>query len=142
VRRGLAVALGLCGFLIAGFMMLRVFGALYSPTYRSAARVWPFPGLYLVEVVALAFAVLVVVLAQRPRAFVVAWAALGALTALTLLGAMTVGPFIGVSLLALIPATVLANLDKSTRWRHVSAFGLGLALQAGLMLAVIQVMRR
>lgn len=118
--------------------MLRVATSLQA---SQPARFWPFPGLYLIEVVTLAFVIFVAVLTER--ALTAAWVAIGALSALTLLGAMTIGPFVGAALLFLVPAIFLSTAETDKRpWRHLSGFGLGLGLQTGAMVLVIQAMLR
>jgi hypothetical protein len=119
--------------------MARVAMALQA---SQPSGLWPFPGLYLIEVVALASVVFVAVLVERPRAFAVAWIAVGAMSALAILGALTIGPFIGIALVLLVPATLLADAGLTSGLRRVVAFLLGLVLQAGGMFAVIQAMLR
>jgi hypothetical protein len=142
MRRVLAVGLALCGLLVAGVSMRLVAESLPAPAYRPATF-WPLPGLYLVEVVVLVLVIFVTVVAEAPRAFVAAWAAIGALTTFTVLGAMTIGPFIVMSLLALVPATMLGKPEGySRRLGHAVAFVSGLLAQAGVMFTVIRVMLR
>jgi len=141
MRRALALGLASCGSVIAGFLMLRVARTLHRPADWPAATIWPFPGLYLVEVVALAFVPFLAVLAGGSRAFFAAWMAMGALSALALLGAMTIGSFIAVSVLALAPATLLGEQTIARRvGRDAAAFVLGLVAQAVGMFVIVQAM--
>ena len=67
--------------------------------------------------------------------------AIGALSALALLGAMTIGSFIGVSVLALAPATLLGEQTIARRVRRdAAAFVLGLLAQAVGMFVIVQAM--
>jgi hypothetical protein len=141
MRRALALGLAFCGFLIAAFLMVRIAWTLRAPGYRPVASIWPFPGVYLLEVVALAFCVFLAILARGPRALSAAWMAIGALSALALLGAMTIGSVIGVSVLVLAPATLLGEETIERRvGRDAAAFVLGLLAQAVGMFVIIQAM--
>jgi hypothetical protein len=105
---------------------------------------WPFPALYLIEVVVLAAVVLLAVAAGRkPEASFVAWTALGALSSMALLGAMTIGSGIGLALVFLFPASIIGHAAQSRRVAHqVLAFVVGVFLQAGVMFGVIQYILR
>jgi hypothetical protein len=138
-RRGVAIACATLGVLIAAVAMTRVGWTL--TTAAPHQPLWPLPALYLIEVVALSGVVLAVVVTNRARFLPAAWAAIGGLSTLTVLGAMTIGPLVGGSILLLIPAVLIADRTQSVV-RDLTAFFVGLASQAAVMLAAIRVMLR
>lgn len=142
-RRTLALGLASTGFATAAITMVRVWSYLDSTEAPSFAPMWPFP-LYLIEVVALAAIVLLEVVVPHHRgASFVAWLALGALSAMALLGAMSIGLNIALALLFLIPASILGDEGQSRVSHNVAGFVFGAVFQGGVMFTIIQyVLRR
>ena len=136
-RQVLAVGLAFTGLATAVISMGWVSSRLASTDYPG--RLWPLPGLYLVEAVVLPALVLwAVVVAHHRGARFGAWLAVGALTTMGLLGAMSIGFNVALALLFLIPATVLSDYGRSTVSRKVAGFVLGSTLQGGVMFGVVQ----
>ena len=140
-RRVLAVGLAFAGLATAVISMGWVSSRLASTDYPG--RLWPLPGLYLVEAVVLPALVLwAVVVAHHRGARFGAWLAVGALTTIGLLGAMTIGLNIAVALLFLIPAGVVSDGGRSTVSQKAAGFVLGSTLQGGVMFGVVQYLLR
>ena len=140
-NRVLAVGLAFLGLATAVISMGRVWSRLTSSDYPG--RLWPLPGLYLVEAVVLPVLVLwAVVVAHHRGARFGAWLAVGALTTMGLLGAMSIGLHMALALLFLIPAIVLSDDGRSALSRRVAGFVLGSILQGGVMLGVVQYLLR
>ena len=140
--RGRTIALGLAsiGLATAAITMGQVWSSLDSTRDGRPALMWPLPALYLMEVVVLAAIVLLAVVAGRNRhASFVACAALGALSSMALLGAMTIGSRIALALVFLLPASIIGHTARSRNVSHqVAGFVCGVFLQAGVMFSVIQ----
>ena len=107
-----------------------IWSSLASPDSPSFQRMWPIPGLYLGEAVVLPALVLWAVLVADYRA---AWLAMGALATLALLGAMSIGLLVALSLIFLVPACVLGDDGRSPASQKVAAFLLGCLFQGGVM---------
>ncbi len=142
-RRALAVGLAFAGMATAAINMGWVWSRLASTEHPSLARMWPLPGLYLVEAVVLPALVLwAVVVAHHRGARFGAWLAMGALATMGLLGAMTIGLNMALALLFLVPASVLGDDGRSTMLQKVTGVLLGSILQGGVMFGVVQYLLR
>ena len=99
---------------------------------------WPLPGLYLVEAVVLPAVVLWAVAGAHSRgACFGAWLAMGALAMLSLLGAMSIGLYVALALIFLIPASIFGDDGRSRVSQKVAGFLLGSLLQGGVMFGVV-----
>jgi hypothetical protein len=137
-RRVLAVGLAFAGLATASISMSWLWYWLTS-TGQPYGRLWPLPGLYLVEAVLLPALVLwAVTVAHRPGARFGAWMAAGAITAMGLLGAMTVGLYMALALFFLIPALVVGDDGRSTMGQKMAGFAVGSIVQAGVMFVAIR----
>lgn len=143
-RRTLALGLASTGLATAAITMGRVWSYLDSTGAPPFAPMWPFPALYLIEVVALsAIVLLAVVVTHHRSASFVAWLALGALSAMALLGAMSIGLYIALALIFLVPASILGDEGPSRVSHNVVGFVVGVLFQGGVMFSIIQyVLRR
>lgn len=140
-RRVLAAGLAFAGLVTAVISMGWVSSRLASTD--DAGRLWPLPGLYLAEAVALPALVLwAVVVPHHPGGRLGAWLAMGALATMGLAGAMTIGLNMALALLFLIPASVLSDDGRSTVPQKVAGFVLGSTLQGGVMFGVVQYLLR
>jgi len=138
-RRALAVGLAFAGLATAAISMGWVWTRLVSTEYPSLAPLWPLPGLYLVEAVVLPTVVLwAVVVAHYRGACFGAWLAVGALATMALLGAMSIGLYVALALIFLVPASVLGDDGRSTASQKVAGFLLGGLFQGGVMFGVVQ----
>lgn len=138
-QRTLALGLASVGLATAAITMGRIWSYLASTGGSTFARRWPFPALYLIEVVALAAIVLLaIVVAHYRRASFVAWLALGALSAMALLGAMSIGLNIALVLIFLVPASILGDDGQLTVSHRVAGFVVGVSVQGGVMFSIIQ----
>ena len=122
---GLAVCLGIT------LLVFLVFGRMQP--------MWPLPGLYLLEMLALsAAAVYVVVREVRPAAAVIG-AVLGAMGAFALLAAFSIGAYYLPVLLLLGTGGGLAILDRRARfWPAVVACLAAAVVQTAIILAVVR----
>ncbi len=141
-HRALAIGLAFTGLATAVIGMERVWSYLNSTAYPSSAPLWPFPALYLVEVASLAAIVLLAVVVGRRSAMLVAWLALGSLSAVAVLGAMSIGFDIALALMFLIPASIVGGGGQLKVSHKVAAFAVGILLQGGVMFSIIQYRRR
>ena len=141
--RALAVGLAFAGLATAAISMGWVWSRLVSTEYPSPAPIWPLPGLYLVEAVVLPAVVLwAVVVAHYRSACFGAWLAVGALATMALLGAMSIGLYVALALIFLVPASVLGDDGRSTASQKVVGFLLGGLFQGGVMFGVVQYLLR
>jgi hypothetical protein len=109
--------------------------------WRSVAAfqpMWPLPGLYLVEVVAVtAIAASMLALGRRQRA-AFTWAAAGVVTAFSILGALSIGAAYAPTALLLAAAGVSADWrDAQPVSVYIGIFLAAGAAQAILMLSLI-----
>ena len=114
---------------------------LNSATTSSGEQRWPFPGLYLVEVAVLALAVPLLLAMEGPqpdRKGTGAWAAIGALASMVLIGGFSIGPSLQLSLAVGALAVVVGSLRvrRSPLKCLLPLLG-GLLAQAALMLLVL-----
>jgi hypothetical protein len=154
-RRSLALVLAGLGLAAAQWSMSYLWVNLNSPSCGqpppvafSCDPLWPLPAGYLVEVVVLALVAFVaVVIAKYRNSGFVSWFALGALSTMTLLSAMSIGSYVeigigswvAVPLLFLIPARILATPTPPMWAPEVTGLVVGLLLQGGVMFCVIWV---
>ncbi len=136
-----AVGLGLICALLASRAMWAWWLYLNSATTSSGEQRWPFPGLYLVEVAALAVAVPLLLAMEGPqpdRKGTGAWAAIGALASMVLIGGFSIGPSLQLSLAigALAVAVGSVGVRRSPMKCLLPLLG-GLLAQAALMLLVL-----
>ena len=131
----LAAGLAFAGLATASISMGLIWSSLASPDSPSFQRMWPIPGLYLGEAVVLPALVLWAVLVADYRA---AWLAMGALATLALLGAMSIGLLVALSLIFLVPACVLGDDGRTPASQKVAAFLLGCLFQGGVMFGFIR----
>ena len=103
--------------------------------------VWPFPALYLIEIVALGMAGFIGLITRSKGATrwgSVPWGAAGALLASVILGAWTIGPLLLPAMLAFLIAANVADVGSNRRWiRHLGIFIIASVSQASLMFVVI-----
>lgn len=103
--------------------------------------IWPFPALYLIEMMALSLIAVVFIVQDHPLAGAVAWAIIGAYLGFAVMGAWSVGfYFLPVALPFAIAALSIVRRRKQ---RALAYFTLSIAaglLQAALMFAVIQLL--
>lgn len=119
--------------------MARVWSYLEATGSSRFAPMWPFPALYLIEVVVLAAVVLLtIVVAHYRRASFVAWFALGALSAIALLGAMSIGLNVALAVIFLVPAIIVADYGQLRLSLKVGGFVLGVLFQGAFMFGIIQ----
>ena len=101
--------------------------------------IWPLPGLYFIELVALSLLSTVVFICGRGRIRVIPWIAVGVFMAFTILGAFSVGLFY--LPVAMIFAVISITSDIRNKQPIPSHLGISLAaaiIQAALMLLVIR----
>jgi hypothetical protein len=100
---------------------------------------WPLPGLYFLELVALSMLSIVVFVYGRGRIRVIPWIAAGVFLTFAILGALSVGPFY--LPVALIYAGISITSDIRNKQPILAHMGISLAaalVQAALMLLVIR----
>ena len=108
--------------------------------------VWPFPTLYLIEIVALGMAGFIGLITRAEGAVrwdSVPWGVAGALLAFVILGAWTIGPLLLPAVLAFLIAATAADMGPNQRWiRHLGIFMIAGVSQASLMFVVIALLSR
>ena len=102
---------------------------------------WPFPALYLIEIVALGMAGFIGLISSfrgAARWGSVPWGIAGALLAFVILGAWTIGLLLLPAMLAFLIAAAVADVGSNQRWiRHLGTFIIAGVSQASLMFVVI-----
>lgn len=102
---------------------------------------WPLPGAYLVEILALSMAVAGAVCVDSPAAGFVSWVAFGATVGFALLAAFTVGfLYVPVAVLIAIAGALLVRRKHSSLVLHLCLAIVAGAAQAGLILAVVRLL--
>ena len=102
---------------------------------------WPLPGLYLVEMVALSIIGMLSIVLGNPPGGTVSWVVAGVLLAFVVMGAWSIGPlFLPIALIFAVTA-ILADRGRNRR----IVFQLGLSViaaiaQVALMLAAIRIL--
>lgn len=117
---------------------LLITGAVWA-SVSAFQGMWPFPALYLIEVVVLSgIAAAAFLVGGRPGKYV-AWAAVGALAAFCVLGVWSVG-LLYVPIAGLLAAILISYdlRDKQAVMRHVAVCLLAAAVQATVMLEIIR----
>lgn len=102
---------------------------------------WPLPGLYFLEIVALSILCALVFVLGGPSGGTITWAAVGMLAAFSILGALSVGFFyLPVTLLFGVAALIYDLRNKQSIAAHLGACLLAGVAQAALMLALIHLL--
>jgi hypothetical protein len=105
--------------------------------FSNQRPLFPFPGLYLIEIVLLGILVLAIVVLQpewNGREKQIPWIAAGILLAFVILGAWTIGFFLIPALIAFLLVGILADWGAGEAVRkHVGLFFLAAVVQAGLI---------
>lgn len=144
VWKAAAIGLGSISALLASRAMWAWWVYLVSadpPTGGGGQTIWPLPGLYLVEVAVLALAVPLLLAMEGPqpdRKGTGAWAAIGALASMVLIGGFSIGPSLQLSLAIGALAAIVGSLRvrRSPLKCLLPLLG-GLLAQAALMLLVL-----
>ena len=102
---------------------------------------WPFPALYLIEIVALGMAGFIGLITRAKGAVCwdsVPWGVAGALLAFVILGAWTIGPLLLPAMLVFLIAATVADMGPNPRWiHHLGICMIAGVSQASLMFVVI-----
>ena len=135
----LASGLGAIGALVAVAGPIVVLGS--QPT-NPGSSVWPLPGLVLIDWAVLGVAgFLGAYLGTKPLPGLwskIAWFVAGALIPLMALGALSIGPFVLLSLVFLAASAVLVTIHQRLKGLEIlGAFVLGILLNLGLLLGLI-----
>ena len=101
---------------------------------------WPFPALYLLELMALALAASYFSIRDLPHAAVFNWAVAGVFFGFYILAGFTIGVFYlpFVILYALIGILSDRRRQQKKFWPHLGTLVIGSLLQAGLILLILQ----
>ena len=111
-----------------------VFWFSISP-YQS---MWPLPGLYFVEMVSLSFISTFIFVRGDPRGSLMTWVAAGVISAVSFLGAASVGLFfLPVALMFIVISLTWDVRNKQQRLTHLGIFLIAGIAQSVLMLAAI-----
>ena len=107
---------------------------------ESQGSLFPFPGLYLVQIALVGVLVLAfVALRSRlpARGSALPWLAAGTMLAFVVLGGFSIGPYLTPALLAFVVTGVLVDLqDGESMARHVGYLLVAAVAQAGVMMAM------
>lgn len=112
VLERLSAAIGALICLVGAFMVATEQASIRTvePDWFS---IWPLPGLVLAEWGLLGLIVLLGILVGKPWTIALAWAACGALVALVVLGAFSIGPTVLLALVFLTAAALMASLRQA-----------------------------
>ena len=94
---------------------------------------WPLPGLYLIEIVALCITATVAIVRGASFGGILTWIVVGALGGFAVMGAWSIGPLF-------LPAAVIfaiIALSSDRRQKHSSVRHIGIAIVAGLVQAAL-----
>ncbi len=107
----------------------------------SERSIWPLPGLYFVELAAVAIVTALVFLRDDPSSVTTAWISAGIYVAFSILGAFSIGLFYLPSAIMFVMLAVLATVhqDRSFLW-GLLAFIIAAAGQALLMFLYINLL--
>lgn len=109
-----------------------------TPVTSDRSLLWPLPGLYLLEVVALSLVAAAGAWRGSGAMAVAAWSSIGALAGMSVLGAWSIGPYVAATTAVVGMGLFLAGERTSgSRRRKLLAFILGVAAQVALMFIVI-----
>jgi len=112
--------------------------AMFAPSQSS---LFPFPGLYFVQLVLIGLGVLAFVVARpnvKPRWLALPWVAAGLVLAFVVLGGFSIGPFLIPAFLAFVATGVLVDLQTGGPiGRHLGYLLLAAVAQAALMALMI-----
>jgi hypothetical protein len=124
--------------LLAAILCAALFFVLWG-SLSSYQQVWPFPGLYLLEMAVLAALGAYVFVSSQARLTVVSWGAAGAILAFCILGAWTVGLLYLPSALLLWTVSLFSDLrNRQPAAIHFGIFLLAGLAQAGLIVAILR----
>jgi hypothetical protein len=131
------------GFLNA--VVVVIFGALQAASPGTPwQNLFPFPLLYLIEIIALSYLALLPLLREEPggdrpgRTPALIWISAGGLLAFVILGGFSIGFYLIPGFLAFVIAGVLADRRQNLSFAgHVGAMFLMASLQAAFMLIVV-----
>lgn len=112
---------------------------LFANVAGMQGPMFPFPGLYLIQIALLGVVGLPALWLRAPAWQAARWAAAGMLLAFSVLGAFTLGPFVLPACLSLLSAAFLSSREAGLPVPRGLAWFAGAALaQAGLMLLFVQ----
>lgn len=104
---------------------------------QSPSALFPFPGLYFVQIVLIGLGVLAFVAARpnmKPRWVALPWTAAGVILAFVVLGGFSIGPYLIPAFLAFVATGVLVDLQTGgSMGRHLGYLLVAAVAQAGLM---------
>ncbi len=108
----------------------------------SYQAIWPFPALYLLELVILGLIALFSSLRDFPAAGLVIWAVVGLFLAFVILGGFSIGLYYFPIVLLFAMVAILSDIrHKMNFLPHLGFFILGVVAQTGLIFLVIQLTR-
>lgn len=101
--------------------------------------IWPLPGLYFIELVALSMLSTVVFIYGRRRIRIIPWISAGVCMAFAILGAFSVGPFyLPVAVIFAVISIISDIRNKQSLPAHLGICLAAALIQAALMLLVIR----
>jgi hypothetical protein len=118
------------------------FAAQQASFASAPGAIWPLPGLVLLDWAALGMVGFMgILLAEDPHNlswFGASWFVIGAFLPLVILGALSIGPFVFISLVALLIAAILTSLQlKISPLPRLKFLLIGMVANFGLLLGVI-----
>jgi len=136
-----ALALAGIGTLIA---LQGSWGVFTEQAQIQGSRIWPLPGLVLLDWAGLAIlGFLGVLLSNKPygAAWLYAnWFIVGALMPLVILGAFSIGLYVLISLLFILASSVIITIQKKSKWlMHLGLVMVGFICNLGLLLLFIAI---
>ena len=99
---------------------------------------WPLPGLYFIEIVSLSFISTLIFVRGDPRGSLMTWVAAGVISAISFLGAASVGFFyVPVALMFSVISLTWDVRNKQNRPARLGIFVIAGIVQSALMLAAV-----
>jgi hypothetical protein len=134
----LSAAIGAVICLVGAYTVAVAQASVRTPGNPVWLSIWPLPGLALLEWSVLGMVALVGVVWGRPGTLTLAWVACGALAALVILGAASIGLTVLLALVFLTVAALLASMRRERNlFRDAGSFLLGTLVNFALFALLI-----
>ena len=124
---------------ILGAVVCLIITILFWLSVSAYQTMWPLPGLYFIEMVALSIISAFIFVRGDPRDQFITWGAAGVITAFSILGALSVGFFyLPVALIFAVISVTSAVRNKKRITAYLGIFLIAGIAQLALMFAVVR----
>lgn len=126
---------------IVGALACLIVSIYLSQLIRSQQPLWPFPGLYLVEVAVVSLIAMVNIIQGNKPGRWVTWAVVGVLLAFVIMGSLSIGfYFLPIALIFAIAAIILDRRQGQSLLTHLGICVIAGLAQIVLMLTIIRLL--